>query len=104
MALRSRTTDELQQRLRATYPRAVVRARGLHGDQTEVWYVYRDGSWTATHEAGPVRPPRPFVDGGSSNICATIPRFTVCRGDAPRGRPPFRTDRAFLPPLVREVL
>ncbi|HEY7701322.1 MAG TPA: hypothetical protein VIB02_03345 [Candidatus Limnocylindrales bacterium] len=38
----------LETRLRATYPDVIVRARDLAGDQTEVWYVYRDGSWTAT--------------------------------------------------------
>ena len=48
-ALHSATPTDLEQRLRGTYPRVVVRARGLAGDHTEIWYVYRDGSWTATH-------------------------------------------------------
>lgn len=38
--------EELQARLRATYPDAVVRRRGLAGERIEVWYVYRDGHWT----------------------------------------------------------
>jgi len=38
--------EDLEQALRATYPFAVVRERGLSGDAVEVWYVYRDGSWT----------------------------------------------------------
>ena len=36
----------LEHRLRATHPHAVVRQRGLAGEMTEVWYVYRDGTWT----------------------------------------------------------
>jgi hypothetical protein len=39
---------DLEVRLRTSYPEVIVRARDLAGDQTEVWYVYRDGSWTAT--------------------------------------------------------
>ena len=39
-------SDDLQERLRATHPRATVRPRGLSGDSPEVWYVYRDGVWT----------------------------------------------------------
>lgn len=36
-----------QERLRARYPAAVVRARDLANEMTPVWYVYRDGRWTA---------------------------------------------------------
>ena len=39
--------EELQVRLRSTYPAAIVRVRGLAGEAVEVWYVYRDGTWTA---------------------------------------------------------
>jgi len=39
--------EELQARLRASYPDAVVRRRGLAGESIEVWYVYRDGHWTS---------------------------------------------------------
>ena len=49
-ALDSGSPADLEHRLRATYPRVVVRARDLAGDHTEVWYVYRDGSWTATSQ------------------------------------------------------
>ena len=42
--------EELEQALRATYPNAVVRVRGLDGDRIAIWYVYRDGSWS------PMRP------------------------------------------------
>jgi PAS domain-containing protein len=42
---------ELQRRLRETYPNVVVRIRGLHGDRTEMWYVYRDGTWTPTRRS-----------------------------------------------------
>jgi hypothetical protein len=45
-ALGAASPEELQKRLRATHSRAVVRARDLSGDSTQVWYVYRDGSWT----------------------------------------------------------
>ena len=31
--------------IRADYPLAVVRARGLSGELFKVWYVYRDGGW-----------------------------------------------------------
>jgi len=38
----------LQSRLRDRYPAAIVRPRELAGEQTQVWYVYRDGHWTRT--------------------------------------------------------
>lgn len=38
--------SELQERLRETYPDAVVRARELNGEAFTIWYVYRDGHWT----------------------------------------------------------
>jgi len=34
-----------QARLRERYPLAVVRPRGLAGEPTPVWYVYREGRW-----------------------------------------------------------
>jgi hypothetical protein len=37
--------EELEALLRTQYPRAVVRPRELAGEQTPVWYVYRDGHW-----------------------------------------------------------
>jgi DNA-binding transcriptional LysR family regulator len=37
---------ELQARLRLRWPDAVVRPRGLSGEQPTMWYVYRDGRWT----------------------------------------------------------
>ena len=37
---------DLQTRLRATYPNAVVRRRELSSEATEMWYVYRDGRWS----------------------------------------------------------
>jgi hypothetical protein len=40
------TIIELESRLGVRYPRATVRARQLSGETAEVWYVYRDGSWT----------------------------------------------------------
>jgi hypothetical protein len=48
-ALDSASPAELEDRLRETYPHVAVRARDLDGDRTQIWYVYRDGSWTATH-------------------------------------------------------
>jgi hypothetical protein len=33
--------------LRARYPRAVVRPRQLEGERSEVWYVYREGTWVS---------------------------------------------------------
>jgi hypothetical protein len=38
--------SDLQSRLRATYPEAVVRRRELSSESTEMWYVYRDGRWS----------------------------------------------------------
>ena len=37
--------SELERRLRAIYPRAVVRARDLAGERLEIWYAYREGRW-----------------------------------------------------------
>jgi hypothetical protein len=44
----SQSPADLERRLRTTYPRVVVRARDLSGDQTQVWYVYREGAWEAS--------------------------------------------------------
>ncbi|HEX2626945.1 MAG TPA: hypothetical protein VHL56_08590, partial [Candidatus Limnocylindrales bacterium] len=38
--------DVFERRLRHTYPRALVRERGLAGEVPS-WYVYRDGAWRA---------------------------------------------------------
>jgi len=42
----NRTPAALAAALRGAYPRAAVRARDLAGEQTIIWYVYRDGRWT----------------------------------------------------------
>ena len=39
------TPMRLQRSLREAYPRAVVRARELSSEPSEVWYVYREGTW-----------------------------------------------------------
>jgi hypothetical protein len=36
---------DLQRRLRAWYPDAVVRPRDLANEQSNVFYIYRDGHW-----------------------------------------------------------
>jgi hypothetical protein len=46
------TVAEFQARLQVRYPRAVVHARELNGEPTAIWYVYRDGRWTNTGNAG----------------------------------------------------
>ena len=38
----------LQGRLRERHPHAIVRPRDLVGEQTPVWYVYRDGRWVGS--------------------------------------------------------
>ena len=42
----------LQRSLREAYPRAVVRARELSSEPSEVWYVYREGTWVPSSELG----------------------------------------------------
>ena len=42
------TTDELERRLRETYPRATVHARELAGESAIIWYVYREGRWVSS--------------------------------------------------------
>ncbi len=37
--------QDLEAMLRTSYPQAVVRRRGLAGENLETWYVYRDGHW-----------------------------------------------------------
>jgi hypothetical protein len=56
---------ELEERLRAEYPDAVVHARILVGEPVTIWYVYRDGRWVpsrtgdeSTSGAGDVRSER----------------------------------------------
>jgi hypothetical protein len=50
-AMTAADPEDLQRRLRRTHPDAVVRARGLSGEAVDVWYVYRDGGWTAASRA-----------------------------------------------------
>jgi hypothetical protein len=38
--------SDLQTRLRAEYPDAIVRQRELSSESTAMWYVYRDGRWS----------------------------------------------------------
>jgi len=38
--------SDLQSRLRARYPEAIVRRRELSSESVEMWYVYRDGRWS----------------------------------------------------------
>lgn len=44
------TPADLQRRLRATYPDAIVRARDLSSEPGTVWYVYRNGHWINSGE------------------------------------------------------
>ena len=37
--------EELEVVLRTRHPDVIVRPRDLAGEQTPVWYVYRDGHW-----------------------------------------------------------
>jgi len=39
------TVQQLEQALRKSYPRAVVRERMLSGEDRPMWYVYREGRW-----------------------------------------------------------
>lgn len=39
--------EALERSLRDHYPLAVVRRRGLAGEQIEVWYIYREGRWVS---------------------------------------------------------
>ena len=43
---------DLERKLRARYPRAVARARDLHGEVLRVWYVYREGYWVLPNPTG----------------------------------------------------
>ena len=43
----TRDVDELQECLRARYPKTVARLRALSGESSAVWYVYREGHWVA---------------------------------------------------------
>ena len=46
------TPAQLQRSLRERYPRAVVRARELSSEPSEVWYVYREGRWIPSDGPG----------------------------------------------------
>jgi hypothetical protein len=41
----ARFPEELEAVLRTRYPNAIVRPRELAGEQSTVWYVYREGHW-----------------------------------------------------------
>lgn len=45
------TVESMQASLRARYPDAVVRERGLSHEPV-VWYVYRDGHWVGSGSGG----------------------------------------------------
>ena len=45
VAAGTKTPQALQDELRRTYPKALVRRRILDGERQETWYVYREGSW-----------------------------------------------------------
>jgi PAS domain-containing protein len=45
-SLHPASPEAFERRLRLTYPRVLVRERGLAGEGTS-WYVYRDGAWRA---------------------------------------------------------
>jgi hypothetical protein len=47
LAAGATTPERLQGILRVRYPATVVRRRDLAGEPFVVWYVYRDGHWTA---------------------------------------------------------
>lgn len=55
----------LQECLRERYPRTVVRPRELAGENTEIWYVYRDGRWVRSGRRGK-SPPSTFHPGGGT--------------------------------------
>jgi len=44
----AQTPGALERELRTHYPKAVVRERSLSSEAVVTWYVYRDGTWTAT--------------------------------------------------------
>lgn len=46
------TPAQLEAELRRAYPRAAVRPRELAGEQSEIWYVYRDGHWVRSDGSG----------------------------------------------------
>ena len=46
VGVRAMSPLHLQRHLRLIYPSAVVHRRELSGELVEIWYVYRDGSWT----------------------------------------------------------
>ena len=50
-----RDAGEFQQRLRISYPGALVRPRDLAFEPFSVWYVYRDGRWIPPELGGPER-------------------------------------------------
>jgi hypothetical protein len=45
VAAGTKTPQALQDELRRTYPKAIVRRRILDGERLETWYVYREGTW-----------------------------------------------------------
>lgn len=44
LATEHQSSAAMELALRAYYPKAIVRSRGLDGEQ-DAWYVYRDGHW-----------------------------------------------------------
>lgn len=44
-------SEQLEQELRARYPRAIVRPRDLAGERVQIWYVYRDGHWIRSSDS-----------------------------------------------------
>lgn len=45
------SVDDLERRLRKVYPNATVHERQLSGEQTRIWYIYREGRWISSQPA-----------------------------------------------------
>jgi hypothetical protein len=46
----ARSVEELERRLRTSYPKAAVHARELADEAILIFYVYRDGHWVDSRD------------------------------------------------------
>ena len=86
--------EDFERRLRRTYPRVLVRERGLAGEVPS-WYVYRDGAWRAADDEpwwNDPAAPRVSVDAEGWIVSANATARGVLGVESDGGEPRHFTD------------
>ena len=88
--------EAFERQLRLTYPRAIVRERGLAGEVPS-WYVYRDGAWRAPDGTSwweDPATPRIQIDGSGWIVESNAPARGLLGAESLEVEPRYFTDFA----------